>query len=277
MYLAASLLVAFAITILLLSKIANMLNAKRPDFGWVIFASVIGVISSAATMLSLSLFVKGLDPFLMLTFTLAITFIVSSAAYKYINKLSWSGAFTLNVASLAISTLGFVAAVVLNGESLSDSLDWASNSVKENTSTVRTMAASDFVIDENGEIIDPANKAENSTAKNDALTAESEMLLADEKDSAITELDLLPARAVRDIKRKQKRVYVEPKFRVISIGNIHSAIGRRIRISRKNGNTITGGLKRVSGNDAVISQYTSRGIVVMPITMSKIHKLEVYR
>jgi len=64
---------------------------------------------------------------------------------------------------------------------------------------------------------------------------------------------------------------------VISISNIYSAVGHKVRIHRKNGNTIVGGLKQIDGNDAVISKYSSKGTVVMPISMAKIHKLEVYK
>ena len=113
------------------------------------------------------------------------------------------------------------------------------------------------------------NSAEN-IAEEDETSAEDEAL-------AVTELDLLSPSAARDIKKKEKRVYVEPKFRVISISNIYSAVGYKIRIHRKNGNVIVGGLKHIDGNDAVISKYSSKGTVEMPISMAKIHKLEVYK
>lgn len=278
MYLAASLFAAFVITLLSVSRIAKMLNAKRPDIGFIILATLTGSILAAVTIVSLGLFVPDLEPKVMLVFTLMIIFILSSAAYKYINQLKWSGAFTLNIASMAIGTMTLVAAIVLNGNSLNKSLDLVAATLNESASFKSTLSTSDAEISNDTDTNNPdgSTLTGSSQINKNALNADNE-ILADDEEAVISELDLLPASTVRAIKKKEKRVFVEPKFRVISIASIHTAVGYRIRISRKNGNTITGGLRRMNGNDAVISQYTSRGTVVMPISLSKINKLEVYR
>ena len=260
MYFAASLFVAFAITLFLVSKIAKMLNAKRPNIEWVLMSLIFSGALAAIPLILLGMFVQGFDPNVMLAITLVLTFIVSSAAYKYLNQLNWSGAFTLNIASIAIGLLTAVAAIVFNGESVKENLDFINISAKNNVSMIQSISTKNL-----------------NTDKSESEIANDQDELSTNKEDVITELDLLPARAVNNIKKKEKRVYKEPKFRVISINNIHSAVGYRIKIHRKNGNTIIGGLKRVDGNDAVISQYTSRGTVIMPISMSKINKLEVYR
>ena len=271
MYFAASLFAAFVITLLLVSKIAKMLNAKRPEISWILFALIAGGILAAITTIVLSMFIQGQEPNVMLAMTLVATLIVSSAAYKYINKLNWSGAFTLNMASMAIGLLTLVTAVVINGESVSDTFNSLNISAKNNTAMVKSMATADSIDDAVATMSeDNINNAEN-------ITEEDETSTEDEVPAAVTELDLLSPSAARDIKKKEKRVYVEPKFRVISISNIYSAVGHKVRIHRKNGNTIVGGLKQIDGNDAVISKYTSKGTVVMPISMAKIHKLEVYK
>ena len=123
MYFAASLFAAFVITLLLVSKIAKMLNAKRPEISWILFALIAGGILAAITTIVLNIFIQGQEPNVMLAMTLVATLIVSSAAYKYINKLNWSGAFTLNMASMAIGLLTLVTAVVINGESVSDTFN----------------------------------------------------------------------------------------------------------------------------------------------------------
>ena len=99
----------------------------------------------------------------------------------------------------------------------------------------------------------------------------------EDEDPQFSELDFLPPGAAKEAKSKKANVYVEPKFRVVSIGSISSAVGRPIRIQKKNGNTITGSLKGINGNEAVIVQRLSSGEAVTPISIATIKKLEVYR
>jgi len=284
MYFAASLFVAFAITLYAVSKIAKMLNAKRPEINWIFFALLLGSLLALVAVTALGIFVQDQDPNIMLAITLVTALIVSSAAYKYINNLNWSGAFTLNVASMAIGALTLVTAIVINGESLNETLDTLNITAKKNTSIVKSMATGNQINNAKGLLNGseaslsasiPASMSEdtlNTDTEESIENADDEML-----EPVITELDLLPAGTVRDIKQREKNVYVEPKFRVVSLGNIHSAVGYRIRIYRENGNMVTGALKRVSGNDAVISRYTGKGMVIMPISIAKIHRLEVYK
>ena len=284
MYFAASLIAAFIITLFLVSKIAKMLNAKRPDIGWVLFALVAGGVLATIAVIALGIFVKGQDPNIMLAITLVSAFLVSTAAYKYINNLNWSGAFTLNIASMAIGLLTMVAAVVLNGKPLNETLNSVNSSLSNISNGELVMSPATEQKDINatadqGEADDLTNNPTNNLEApiaSDVLNSENDML-ADDEEPVITELDLLPPSATHEIKKKQQKVYIEPKFRVISIGNIQSAIGYRVRIHRRNGNTITGALKRVSDGDAVVSRYTNKGTVVMPISLAQIHKIEVYK
>ena len=284
MYFAASLIAAFIITLFLVSKIAKMLNAKRPDIGWVLFALVAGGVLATIAVIAMGIFVEEQDPNIMLAITLVSAFLVSTAAYKYINNLNWSGAFTLNIASMAIGLLTMVAAVVLNGKPLNETLNSVNSSLSNISNGELVMSPATEQKDINatadqGEADDltnnPANNPEAPIAS-DVLNSENDML-TDDEEPVITELDLLPPSAAHEIKKKQQKVYIEPKFRVISIGNIQSAIGYRVRIHRRNGNTITGALKRVSDGDAVVSRYTNKGTVVMPISLAQIHKIEVYK
>jgi len=270
MYFAASLFVAFVITLLLVSKIAKMLNAKRFEINWVFFALIIGIGLTTIAVILLNMFVQNLEPNIMLAMTLVTALVASSTAYKYINKLNWSGALTLNMASMAIGLLTLVTAVVINGKSISETFDTLNIYAKNNTAMIKSTATGESSSNSREAILEDGSESAIVDTQND-ISAD------DNEESSITELDLLPAGAVKYIKKKEKRVYREPKFRVISIGNIHSAIGHKIRIHRKNGNTIIGALKRIDGNDAVISKYSNKGTVVMPISIAKIHKLEVYK
>jgi len=273
MYFATSLFVAFVITLLLVSKIAKMLNAKRFEINWVFLALIIGIGLTTVAVILLNMFVQNQEPNIMLAMTLATALIISSAAYKYINKLNWSGALTLNMASMAIGLLSLVTAVVINGKSISETFNTLNISAKNNTAMIKSIATGEN-INNNREAISEDDSESAIVGTENDISAENN---AESDEASITELDLLPAGAIRDIKKKENRVYTEPKFRVISIGSIHSAIGHKIRIHRKNGNTIIGALKRIDGNDAVISKYSNKGTVVMPISIAKIHKLEVYK
>lgn len=268
MYFAASLFAALVITLLLVSKIAKMLSAKRFDLGWIFFALVTGGILATISYFVLNEFIQLQDPKMILAIILIVSFIVSSAAYKFINQLNWSGAFTLNIASMAIGILTVVTAIVLNGKSINETFDTA-NLFAQNNASMLNMTETEDITESQEE-----NGASNSTAENTSTGSD---ILASNEEPAITELDLLPAKVVRSMNREKKKVYIEPKFRVLSLGNIHSAVGHRIRIYRKNGNIINGALKGINGNDALVSRYLKKGTIMMPISIAKIHKMEVYK
>ncbi len=258
MYYAASLFLAVAITFYLVSQIAKMLHAKRPDIGWVILASIVGGILAFITFILLKTFIVGLDPIITLAGSLFVAFIVSSAAFKGINQMSWGSAITTSVANIAIGMIAIVAAVVLNGESIKDTFQSVSKVAQTKSDMVEYIAT--------GEAVE---------------ITEDEVELADAVEEgfepAFNELELLPAGAKLEKAKKAKRTYVEPKYHVISINRISTIVGQSIRIKRKNGNVVSGSLIRMLGGDAVIEQRLSNGIATTPISIAEIKKLEVYR
>jgi small nuclear ribonucleoprotein (snRNP)-like protein len=270
MYLIASFIVALAITIFLVSKIAEMLQAKRSGMSWIFLASTIGAFVAALTLVPLGLFVEGLDPNVMLILTVVIMLIVSSMAFKYINKMNWGSAITTNIANIVLSLVAITAAVVLNGGSLDETYETVSNSITKNTNMVSQVASGDF-----------------NSRSDDSVTANGEMQVlaedaetqeeSDIEEPLVTELDLLPLGTVEEIAKKKTQVYIEPKYHVISISNIRSVVGKPIRILKKNGNKITGSLERISGNDIVVLQRLSNGSATTPISLASIKKLEVYK
>lgn len=249
MYLIGSLLLAFFITLYLLSRIAEMLHAKEPGMPRVFAASLLGSITATIAVISLSLFIKEIDPLIMLILTISIMFIISSMAFKYINVMTWGGAITTNIANIALSLVALTVSVVLNGVSIDETLKIVNVNVS-NTGLV----PEEYAYQET-ENIDTEEYVEES----------------------FKEIDLLPAGTVKEIKAKKRKVYKEPKFQVVSISSIRSMVGKKIRILNTNGNTIEGALKNVINNDAVIEQRMNGGLAVTPIALSKINKLEVYR
>ncbi len=253
MYLLASLLLGFVITIFLLSKIAEMLHAKEPGMLRIFAASLVGGIAASVAVLPIGWFVKGIDPLIMLLLTISIMFIVSSMAFKYINVMSWGGAITTNIANIVLSLVAVTAAVVLNGVPFDETL----KSVGAGVSSTGAL---------------PEEYAYQAPAEEELVEAEEEI-----EDQVFKEADLLPPGTVKEIEAKKNKVIKAPRFRVVSINSIRSMVGKKIRIVNTNGNSITGALKDVVNNDAVIEQRMGGGVAVTPISLSKITKLEVYR
>ena len=140
MYLIGSLLLAFGISVFAVSKIAEMLHAKKPGMDRVFMASLVGAITAFITLVVLSALVKNLDPMIMMIVSVLSMLIVSTIAFKSINQMSWSGAITTNIANIALVLMTATAAVVLNGASLSKTIKTVQNTFVTNTIIVENLA-----------------------------------------------------------------------------------------------------------------------------------------
>ena len=284
MYLIGSLILGLLITLFLVSKIAAMLQAKRPGMEWIFTASfvAIAIIASGVFIVSglapRNLFEGEVDLNIILLLSAALIFIFAASciAFKYINQISWGGAITTNIASIVLGLIAVTAAVVLNGGSISDTFKTVKSSYTESFGAVESLVLD---VDTKADQSVPAIMDEkDSTSMSDAnLDDDVGTATDDDFNPVFTEKDLLPAGTVREINAKKKKVYVEPKYHVVSIGNIRSIVGKPIRILKKNGNEISGSLIRVSGGNAVVTQRIEGGIATTPISFAKIRKLEVYR
>ncbi len=277
MVLVGSLIFAFLVTLFLVSKIASMLHAKKPDMGRIFLASIVGSIAAAVTLIPLGMFLGGIDPNIMLIMSIAIVFIVSSMAFKYINVMTWGGAITTNVANIVLSLVALTASVVLNGGSINETFAKMGSVAKENANMVQSVTNGDLdtVMSKNAEI--SAEDSNMDQEGNEVPANDEELALDDDFEPTFKESDLLPAGTVKELKAKEKKVYIEPKFRVVSISSIRSAVGKNIRILNTNDTSITGLLRKVNGNNAVIEQRLSGGLATTPVSLAKIRKLEVYR
>ncbi len=279
MYFYASLFAALIVTLLIVSKIAKMLLAKRYSIQWILLASLVGTAFAAVAYVLVSTFVKGVEPMAMLILSITVLALVLSGAFKYINKMSWSSAITTVIATIAVGLIGTTAAIVLNGKSFNDTLALIGTTAKEKVSIAQNLAedmkdgeislqafeepAGEELVDENGEEVLPEDSMEES--------------LDDTLEPKLTENQFIPPAALREIKKREKKVYIEPKYRFISVGSIRSVVGKPIRILKRNGKVIEGSLKKINGSDAYVAQRMSTGVAITPISIAKIRKLEVYR
>ncbi|MEH6454930.1 MAG: hypothetical protein V7749_01280 [Cocleimonas sp.] len=264
MYLIGSLLLALGISVFAVSKVAEMLHAKKPGMERILLASFMGGIAASLTVIALSAFVKNVDPMIMMILSVLTMFIVSTLAFKSINVMSWSGAITTNVANIALVLITGTAAIVLNGVSFDKTIKSVQSTFNTNTAIVEGLASGN-------------TDAMSSVDESSELVGDEQLVEDSDLDPSFKEVDLLPAATVKELKAKKKVVYVEPKFRVISISNIRSAVGKSIRIKNSKGQNIVGALKNVRNNDLIIEQRINGGLATIPISMAKIQKLEVYR
>lgn len=264
MYLIGSLLLALGISVFVVSKVAEMLHAKKPGMERILLASLVGGIAAFVTIVALSALVKNVDPMILMILSIIAMFIVSTLAFKSINQMSWSGAITTNIANIALVLITGTAAVVLNGESFDKTIKSVQNTFNTNTVIVEGLASGNT--DAMG-IIDEANEH----------ASDEQLVEDDDLDPIFKEVDLLPAATVKELEAKKKVVYTEPKFRVISLKNARSALGKNIRIKNTKGKSIVGALKNISNNDLIIEQRINGGFAITPISMARIQKLEVYR
>ncbi len=271
------LIVSFLIVLFLVSKIAEMLNAKKSDMGRILLASVLGGFAAAVTLILLVMLVEDRHPAIMWGASVAATLIVSSLAYKYINGLSWGGAITTNIANVVLSLVALTASVVLSDGSINDTVAKMNDFAKKSTMVVQNAAKGDL-----DAALSPAPEisaeADNGNKNKEGMLEQDEMDVADDDlEPTFKETDLLPPATVKELKAKEKKVYIEPKFRVISLSNVRSAVGKNVRVLSVKGKTITGLLRKINGNNAVIEQHLSGGSAITPVSFARIRKFEVYK
>ena len=194
--------------------------------------------------------------------------------------MTWGGAITTNIANIVLSLVALTASVVLNGGSINDTVAKMSNVAKDNANMVQSVAKGDLnaVMPTESESTGEATQGPIMDQDGNEIVANNEELALDDGfEPTFKESDLLPAGTVKELKAKEKIVYIEPKFRVVSISSIHAAVGKNIRILNSNDTSITGLLRKINGNNAVIEQRLGGGVATTPISLAKIRKLEVYR
>lgn len=291
----ASIVAALGITLWLISYIAKMLSAKRPGIGWIFLAWITGGILSALVVTPIGFFASEIDPTILFIATLGLSFVISSAAYKFINQMGWGGAFTTNIASYVIGLVTFVIAIILSGNSLKQTFDTITIAAQKNATMVGSFARNDISHDillyqestkEESEVSDREN--ENNEYANGGDFNNDNDIANDLENAAATENqdeylepefkenDLLPKKLVRQNQAKEKP-YVSPKYHVVRIDRINSLLGREIRIKKSNGKVVAGSLQRIRGKDAVVKQRIHGGEAIIPVSLATIRKLEVYR
>lgn len=273
MYLIGSLLLALGISVFLVSKIAELLHAKKPAMDRILIASLIGSLAAFITLVALSALVKDLDPMILLAVSILSMLLVSSLAFKTINQMTWAGAITTNIANVALVLITGTAAIVLNGESIGQTVGLVQSAFTTNTAVVENLATGDS---------DPLSVIANAQSDKEK---EEELAMKAAEDAAVEdleptfkEIDLLPPATVKEMEERKNKVYKKaPRYYTINLSEIGSAVGKNIRIKNNKDNVIVGALKSLSGGNLVIEQRINGGLATVPLSRSNVQTIEVYR
>ena len=280
----ASLVVAVGVTLFAVSHIAKMLQAERYQMVWVLMASVVSILLASIVLIPLRIYVEGLDKQQMMIASGVVFLLISSFIFKLVNKMSWLGAITTNIANLFIGLMTLVAAVVLNGQSIEKTYQTVSANVQNSSQMIEAVATGKEPM---GELIEVDHATNINNSSPSLLSVDDESFVEEEgSDSAtsdseeeakVSELDLLPEDIATAIKSKYAIRYIEPKYLDMRVRSINQLIGYPIRISQYNGQVTAGLLTKIKDSKAVLSRRIESGEALLPISISSIKKLEVYR
>ena len=89
--------------------------------------------------------------------------------------------------------------------------------------------------------------------------------------------DFLPEEAQKALAKQDEVVLKTAKYRDINVFNARRAVGKLVRASWKDGRISSGKLEAVQGGDLIVTLRRKEGVAQVPISMSRLKKLEVYR
>ena len=253
------LIVAVLITLWLTSHIAKQLHARHWKMPVIFGSWVVGFIFSMASLILLD--VLTLEPMLKLGLQIGLPLFFTTLAYVLFTQLGATSAFTTNIAGLFIGLILSVVTIVSLGLPVEKTFASASELFTSTKSQITSMITGKEVIPTLAE-------------------AEIEAEVESEEDvveKVYTTHDYLTPEAQAAMEKQKNKVYTDPHFRDMSIYNARRAIGMRVRVSWKSGKVSKGKLDAVQGGDLIVTLRRKEGVAQVPIAMSSLKKLEVYR
>ena len=250
------LIVSFLITLWLTSHIAKQLHARHWKMPIILASWVAGLIFSIASLILLD--VLTLEPMLKLGLQIGLPVFFTTLAYVLFTQLGVASAFTTNIAGIFIGLILSVVSIVGLGlpvEKTFASVGSAFTSTKAQLSSLIT-----------GKEVPVVAVAEVEEEVEEEVVEE-----------AYTTNDYLPPEAKIALENQKKKVYTDPHYRNMSIFNARRAIGMRVRVSWKDGKISRGKLDAVQGGDLIVTLRRREGVAQVPIAMSSLKKLEVFR
>lgn len=252
------LIATFLVTLWLTSHIAKQLHARHWNMPVILGAWVVGLILAFASLVLID--VLALDPLVGLALKIGLPLFFTTLSYVLFTQLSAGSALTVNVAATFIGLILAVASVVILGLPVDKTFQAGKIALNNAKATVTSMIT--------GKPYEPTQLA---NATEVVVPAEPE------PEPVFTTKDFLPDEARVALEKAEKTVYTEPHFRNMSIFNARRAVGMRIRTLSKDGKVSQGKLEAVNGGDLIVTLRRPEGVAQVPIAMSSLKKLEVYR
>ena len=249
------LIVSFLLTLWLTSHIAKQLHAihwKMP----VIFACwAVGLIFTVASLILLD--VLTLEPIVKLGLQVALPIFFTTLAFVLFTGMGLGSAFTTNVAGIFIGLILSVVTIVALGLPVD-----------------RTFAsANKFFMNSKAQITSIITGKEVALPVADVVEDTEEEFIEEQ----YTTTDFLSPDAQTALEKQKEKTYTDPRYRDMSIFNARRVIGMRVRVSWKDGKRASGKLDAVQGGDLIVTLRRKEGAAQVPIAMSRLKKLEVYR
>ena len=253
------LIVTFLLTLWLTSHIARQLHARQWKMPFVLGAWVAGLVFTFASLVLVD--VLGLEQPLKLGLQILLPVFFSTLAFVLFTQSTPGSAFTINIASVFIGLILAVVAIVVIGLPVDKTMQAGQAVFTNAKSSVITMIT--------GKEAEPAIRVSIHEPEAEDVEIEPEPVYKTK--------DFLPDSARLALERAETKVYTEPHYRNMSIFNARRAVGMRIRASWKDGTISLGKLEAVQGGDLIVSLRRREGVAQVPIAMSSLKKLEVYR
>lgn len=252
------LIATFLLTLWLTSHLARQLHARHWKMPSIFAAWVVGLLFTFASLVLVD--VLNLDQPIKLVVQIFLPILFTTLAYVLFTQLGAGSAFTINVAGLFIGLILSVVVIVVLGMPLNKTMLAGQVMFENAKSSVITMIT---------------GKAHKKTSVANVMA--SEAVEEEEIEPVYTSRDLLPDAARKSFEEAGKKIYTKPHYRNMSIFNARRAVGMKVRASWKNGTVSMGKLEAVHGGDLIVTLRRKEGVAQVPISMSSLKKLEVYR
>ena len=249
------LVLTLLITLWLTSHIAKQLYARHWKVPIIFGAWVVGAILSIASLVLLD--VLSLEPAVKQGLTIGLPIFFTTLAYILFTQLGPISAFITNIAGVFIGLILSVVAIVSLGMPVEKTFASANILFHTSKAQIASLVTGKEVV---------------------VVTEDAAIEVVEETvEPVYSTNDFLPPEAQAALNKQKNMVYTDPHYRDMSIYNARRAIGMRVRVSWKDGKTAAGKLDAVQGGDLIVTLRRKEGAAQVPIAMSRLKKLEVYR
>lgn len=252
----------FLLTLWLTSHIAKQLHADRPAMPWILLSWVVGAIAAFAALVMLDVLQLGLDDPIKLGLQVFLPVFLIVLAYAMFNGLSAGSALTTGIAALFMGLIFSVVAIVVTGKPLDKTIQYSQLTMQNAKQQAVAM-----ITGKKAELVDIDKE----------MSPQEEVAKYDEPEPVYTSRQLLSDKAQKALDRQEAKGLPSHRYRNIAVYNARRAVGMQIRMSRTDGKVASGKLEEVRGGDLIVIVRRREGAARVPVAMSDLAKLEVYR